>query len=204
MSQLSFEITKRGGKRRNAGRKKLLASEPAHKKREKITRHLPGHATLKFRAGVPSLRTLRGEKTVKRAIRCAAEFGLRVIEYSIQQDHLHLLIEAESNDALTRGMISLKTSIAKALKVGGSIFRGRYHLHVLKTPTEIRNAINYVVYNRAKHMKVKPFIDRFSSAHPDGMFEAGLTSAYSWLLRTAFERLWRETVRKYTKDFADD
>ena len=194
MSQLSFEIPKRGGKRKNAGRKKLLRSEPAHSKREKITPHLPAHVTIKFRKSVPSLRSFKGEKIFKRAINRARDFGLRVIEYSIQNDHIHLLIETDSNDALTRGMISLKTTMAKGLKVGGAVFRGRYHLHVLRTPTEVRNAIPYVVFNLAKHLGVKAFVDRFSSAHPEGKCEANLAAACSWLLRTAMDRLRRVAV----------
>jgi hypothetical protein len=47
----------------------------------------------------------------------------------------------------------------------GRIFKQRYHAHLLKTPTEVRNAIVYVLANAAKHAQIqRGHADPFSSA----------------------------------------
>ena len=40
---------------------------------------------------------------------------MRIIEFSVQGNHLHLIVEAENSDALSRGMQGLAIRIAKAL-----------------------------------------------------------------------------------------
>ncbi len=44
------------------------------------------------------------------------------------------------------------------------VFVGRYHLHILKTPTEVKKAIKYVLMNASKHFKRPEFVDPYSSA----------------------------------------
>lgn len=46
----------------------------------------------------------------------------------------------------------------------GSVFSGRYHLRVLKTPTEVRRAMIYVLQNQAQHEDSIPYLDKYSSA----------------------------------------
>ena len=93
--------------------------------------------------------------------------GLRVQQFTIESNHIHLIAEADDNDCAKRGMISLKVSIVWALRrifmFHGSIFTARYHVHLLKTPTEMRNALRYVLFNHAKHAKVALFADFYSS-----------------------------------------
>ena len=62
----------------------------------------------------------------------------------------------------------------------------RYHEHVLRTPTETRNALKYVLGNRAHHlaqwgMPSGPQVDRWSSESPE--LEALVRPPESWLLR---------------------
>jgi hypothetical protein len=42
--------------------------------------------------------------------------GFRVIAYSFQRDHVHLLVEAEDTRALARGMKSIGARIARAVR----------------------------------------------------------------------------------------
>jgi REP element-mobilizing transposase RayT len=55
----------------------------------------------------------------------------RVIHFSIQPDHLHLVVEATSKQALTRGMQGLASRLARrinrTLRRRGCVFRERYH-----------------------------------------------------------------------------
>src|SRR5204862_6807235 len=63
--------------------------------------------------------------------------------------------EADDARGLGRGMKGLCVRIARALnrlwKRVGSVFSDRYHARVLRTPREVRNALNYVLHNAARH-----------------------------------------------------
>lgn len=68
----------------------------------------------------------------------------------MQTNHIHLIIEADHNDTLTKGMRSLTVTFAKGLKKG-KVQLERYHLHVLRSLKETKNAIQYVLFNQQKH-----------------------------------------------------
>src|SRR5690606_27714748 len=76
-------------------------------------------------------------------------------------------------ESLTQGMRSLEISLAKHLlklarKRGlevKSAFRGRYFTSMLKTPSQVKNALRYVFFNFSKHKKsTKLGLDPYSSA----------------------------------------
>jgi REP element-mobilizing transposase RayT len=66
----------------------------------------------------------------------------RVVEFSVQSNHVHLLVEAEGAASLTRGMNGLEVRLARrinrALGRSGAFFADRYHARSLRTPTEVR------------------------------------------------------------------
>ena len=41
----------------------------------------------------------------------------------------------------------------RVFRRAGSVLRGRYHVRVLRTPREVRNALAYVLLNTRKHWK---------------------------------------------------
>ncbi len=98
---------------------------------------------------------------------------MRVIDFSIQRDHIHLIVEAESRISLSRGLQGLSVRLARAvnraLSRKGKVFADRYHDRILRTPAEVRSAVNYVRKNFEKHESklgraVHPFyIDPYSS-----------------------------------------
>jgi len=79
------------------------------------------------------------------------------VHHSIQRNHLHLIVEADDQDSLSRGMRSLGTRIALAIqrihRVKGRILEGAYHAHLLRTPREVRHALQYVLLNVRKHWR---------------------------------------------------
>jgi REP element-mobilizing transposase RayT len=81
----------------------------------------------------------------------------RVCHYSIQRDHLHLIVEAAGKQALGRGMKSVAARVARAVNRvfgrKGPVLFGRYHLSVLQSPRQVRNAIAYVLLNVRKHWR---------------------------------------------------
>jgi REP element-mobilizing transposase RayT len=159
--------------------------------------------TLRVRRGLPSLRDGRVVREVQRSFARAAEQDtFRVVHFSLQQDHVHLLVEAASPAALARGMRSIGARIARALHrafgIRGRVLAERYHHRVLRTPREVRNALVYVLHNLRKHApSAVPAIDPASSARwfegwPRRIVpEAGpkpVAAARSWVLRVGWRR----------------
>jgi len=147
----------RGGKRRGAGRKpKGERAGVSHKLRLRLSRHHPVLVTMRVKSGLPSLRCDAAHEVVRGAIAEASERpGFRVIVYSVQTNHVHLIVEAASQDVLARGMNSLGARAAKRLnrlwRRRGQVFPDRYHGQRLTTPRACRNALVYVLQNARKH-----------------------------------------------------
>jgi REP element-mobilizing transposase RayT len=117
----------------------------------------PCHVTLKARPGLPSLRSGRLVRELERSFAAACERGrFRVAHYSIQPDHVHLIVEATGKHALACGMKSIGARVARAanrvFRRRGSVLADRYHLHILRTPREVRRALAYVLLNARRHL----------------------------------------------------
>ena len=123
-------------------------------------------------------------------------FGLRVVHYSIQGNHLHLIVEIDDAAMLSRAINGLAVRLARALnhlaERKGKVFVDRYHAHVLKTPREVRNAVRYVLENFRHHLRedVAPAgaDPRSSALWLDAPIteDAPIASPQTWLLRNAF------------------
>jgi REP element-mobilizing transposase RayT len=112
--------------------------------------------TLRVRAGIPSLRTVPIVRAIERSFAAAcARPGFRLVHYSLQGNHAHLIIEARDRDALGRGMKAVGARVARAVnRVAGRtgrVLTDRYHLRLLPTPREVRNALRYVLLNARRH-----------------------------------------------------
>ncbi len=148
-----------GGPRPGAGRKPTSPRPPVHHvRRPRVPRDCPVHVTLRLRTGVPSLRTRRFAAEFRRTLRESSERGsFRVVHYSIQRNHVHLLVEAAGKEALGRGMKAVASRLARAVQRvfgrAGAVLHGRYHLRILRTPREVRNALAYVLLNARKHWR---------------------------------------------------
>ncbi|HEY6910167.1 MAG TPA: transposase, partial [Myxococcales bacterium] len=71
---------------------------------------------MRLRHDAGYLRSYQRAKIIEDALRAARErVGVRVIHYSIQGNHLHLIVEAESPEALSRAMQGLATRLARRL-----------------------------------------------------------------------------------------
>jgi putative transposase len=170
MKQLEFRPVGRGGRRPGAGRPRSRPSRVSHLAREKFKKK-PVHITLKMRGDVGDLRTGRRFREIQRAFFVACDVrGMRLLQFSIQGNHVHLVVEAVDQKLLGKAMQALAIRLAKGVnRAGGrhgTVFAERYHAHVLKTPTEVRNAVHYVLYNKQKHRPAtQPWdLDEFSSA----------------------------------------
>lgn len=151
---------RRGGARAGAGRKRVHSPGVSHRTREVVTRRTPVHINFKYRTNIKNKISL---KILKRAVVNSHKFGIRIIHYSMLSNHIHIIAEADNNQVLSAGMRSLLITFAKGLKIG-RVQVNRYHLHVLKTVIEAKNAIRYVLFNKQKHEKGRySKIDNYSS-----------------------------------------
>src|SRR5712691_4183324 len=176
-----------GGRRDGAGRPR--GHRVSHDERPRFARRTPVHVTLRVRDHVWNLRSGRSFRRIRRAFEKArGRFGMRLIQFSIQGNHLHLIVEADSNEALSRALQGLCIRIAKALNAmmesAGRVFSDHYWSRLLRTPTELVRAIAYVLGNHRHHFG-EGGVDRFSSAalaleERDSV----LASPAGWLLRS--------------------
>ena len=152
-----MKFVSRGGKRRGAGRKPNGPSAGMpHRPRPVLKGRFPVHVTLRVQQHVWSLRSRRSFRCIATAFRGVhGRRGFRLAEYAILGNHLHLIVEASDERQLARGLQSLEIRVAKALNrmMGrrGPVFADRYHAHILRTPTEVKNALRYVRGNFAIH-----------------------------------------------------
>lgn len=199
-----------GGRRAGAGRKPGASRGLPHASREEFPRPLPAHVTLRVRPGIPSLRTVPIVRAIERSFAAAcARPGFRLVQYSLQGNHAHLIVEARDRHALGRGMKAVAGRIARAVnrvaRRRGKVFLDRYHLRLLPTPREVRHALRYVLLNARHHLGAASAprgsirLDPASSARWfDGWRSAAITEdtptpspvarAKTWLLRAGWRR----------------
>ena len=171
---------RRGGSRPGAGRKPAEGRRPnvPHRPRQRHAASRPVHVTLRARSGLPSLRSERiygmfnSVIVDQRKRRYASSF--QVVEFTVQDDHLHLIVEARGPEAhreLRAGVSGLVIAFAKRLNMmlhrRGKVWGDRWHGRELGSPREVRNALVYVFRNVAKHgtrMIGQDLVDVMSSA----------------------------------------
>jgi REP element-mobilizing transposase RayT len=157
-----------GGARAGAGRKLLAARpSPPHRPRAPHEARWPVHVTLRALDAIPSLRSTRVFPIVQRALSASHKSAFRVVHFSVQSDHVHLVVEGDAPVALVRGVQGLAGRCAKAVNraVGrrGRVWSSRFHSHALRTPTETRRGLVYVLLNFRKHLRAAAGIDPRSS-----------------------------------------
>jgi hypothetical protein len=208
--QIEIAFRTHGGKRRGAGRPPTAQrAGVSHAPRDVINRRTPVLVTLKVLREVWNLRAQRVMRGVLPALFAARERLLRLVHFSVQRDHVHLIVEAEDRTALARGVQGLAVRLARALNRvmarKGKVWKERYHARTLRSPRQTRHALAYVLGNARKHAVPLPrrAVDPCSSAASfDGWSGRIVTSAHdlacsaatialppiSWLLRTGWRR----------------
>jgi REP element-mobilizing transposase RayT len=194
------------------GRKKNPDSGVPHLRRSGVSDQVPVHVTLRIAEGLPDLRDLEVYEVFWRAFEEARERPgrsregwFRLVHFSLQGNHVHLIVEASERDALSRGLNGLCVRLARRLnklwKRTGKVFGDRFHHRVLRTPKEVYNALRYIFDNARKHgrgmWKNRP--DPFSSGlwfsgwrdyvHYGWVAVAGpVAQAGTWLLAQGWRR----------------
>jgi REP element-mobilizing transposase RayT len=160
----------------------------SHQTRTQFSKPAPAHVTLRVRNHVWNLRSGRSFRCISTCFaQSRGRFGMRLIQFTIQGNHLHLIVEADTKEALSLGMQGLAIRIARALnammRTAGRVFADHYHSRLLRSPTELVKAIAYFLGNHARHFGARG-PDRYSSAALEpGERDTLLAPARSWLLR---------------------
>ena len=194
-SQGELPFRPRGGKRPGAGRKPTRARPGvSHGPRPPLASRFPVLVTLRMRAGLPSLRQAEPLRELRAAFSKAAKEGFRIVHFSVQSNHLHLLVEARDRIALARGMQGFAVRTARALDVlwrrKGPVLDDHYHARILRTPREVRNALVYVLANARKHGCAYSRIDPFSSGPGFDGWRGGPAAGPGAALLPASPRTW--------------
>jgi len=185
-----------GGRRAGAGRPKgsRTSKRMPHVARPAVSPHKPHHVTVRVTRGTWNLRSQRCFRPVRAALeRATKRAGFRVVHFSVQHNHMHLIVEADDRRKMSNGLRALFSRVARDLNAvmtaSGARFDDRYHQHVLATPTEVRTALYYVIGNRAAHLarwgkrSDRNEVDPFSS-----VAEPIVKQPRSWLLREGWTR----------------
>jgi hypothetical protein len=143
-----------GGARRGAGRRPIPRhrGHVGHRIRPDHVARFPVHVTLRVRHEIPSLRDRGAFPAIRHALFLASNSAFRVIHFSVQHDHIHLIVEADDAKPLSRGLS-------------------------LKTPVEARSGILYVLQNWKKHLRGVRGVDPCSS----GQWFTPVTQPRTWL-----------------------
>ncbi len=156
---------------------------------------------MRVRAEVWNLRSRRCFRAIANAFAAGKERnGFRLVHFSVQGNHVHLLVEAEDAKCLGRGIQGLAVRLARGLNrvMGrrGPVFEDRYHTHVLRTPREVASALAYVIGNFVRHAARRgetisaDWIDPYSSAAAPLQLTGPplVAAAQTWLLREGWRR----------------
>ena len=177
-----------GGCREGAGRRPGPNPRDPHRRRTPLAARFPCHVTLRIRRGIPSLRQAGLVREWKRSLREAYDRGrFRVVHYSLQADHVHVIVEAASARDLACGMKAIGARLARAVQRAfrrrGPVLADRYHLRILRTPREVRRALAYVLLNARKHWR-----ERHGAAPPERIDEASSGLWFQGWCRTPVSR----------------
>jgi REP element-mobilizing transposase RayT len=157
--QLTFDDvrvpTGHGGWRPHAGRPRGK-ERVGHEARESIPSSVPQHITLRVLDGLPSLRKRPFIVAIRDAITRSHRVDFRIVHFSIEANHLHLITESAHDLARSAGLQAFEVRVARSInriaRRRGTVFADRYHCRPLRTPREVRNALRYVLNNALHHM----------------------------------------------------
>jgi len=225
---LQQELVYWGGKRKGAGRPPQgQRSSEQHKARPVVVAAHPLHVTLRLERDLGTLRTRALYHAMRKALeRVLGRSDFRVIDVSLQDGHAHLIVEADNQWALARGMQAFQISAARLINKAaskargkrrtGRVFSDRYHPKAITSPLAARHARAYVLNNWRRHRQDRAVswkVDPFSSGVSfDGWKETGgrhylagvppdhailpVSRPQSWLLTVGWKRHGLISVRE--------
>jgi REP element-mobilizing transposase RayT len=209
--QVEMTFRTRGGKRPGAGRKpKGRRASERHKARPEHDPRHPVHVTLRVVGSVGGLRCRDLYLALREAtIVTAKREDFRIVHASIQRDHVHLIVEAETKAALSKGVQGFSISAARQINKAiterggdrrtGRVIADRFHARPLTSPRVVRNTLAYVLNNYRHHHEDRAAfarawrVDPFSTGAVFTGWKELEDSPVLWPLRETYQPLlvWR-------------
>src|SRR4051794_21417129 len=125
--QLEMKLPTWGGKRKGAGRPRRGREGGGDGVGGGIPARVPGGVGLRMNEEVASLRTKRAFAVVARAFwRAQGKFGMRLTHFSVQSNHIHLIVEGVSSTAMQGLGIRIAKGINRLLGRKGRVLGDRY------------------------------------------------------------------------------
>jgi REP element-mobilizing transposase RayT len=150
-----------------AGRPRIHDPGIAHRKRPILSKASSLHLTIKLKRIKAEMKNKAVLTLLKRAILNARKKGLRIIHFTLEYDHVHLLVEAANNHVLGRGMQSFGVTLSKAINrlrnINGEVYKHRYHFRKINSSRELRIVMNYIFSNGVKHKTAMSLANPFNS-----------------------------------------
>ena len=131
------------------------------------------HVTMRRIANLPSFRQQRVGSMLLRQVHRLNDARFQIVHFSIQANHIHLIVEADDRPTITRKLSGLMISFAKRLNrqlLGnrrGKVWADRYFRRDVTTSGEMHAVLRYVFGNAKKHgviAQTANVIDGYSSA----------------------------------------
>jgi REP element-mobilizing transposase RayT len=128
----------------------------SHRTRPQFQGRFPLHVTLRIRRDVKAMRTQHCFKSIERAFWAGGNrYGLRLVHFAVMNDHIHMMVEAEGKESLSKGMHALNIRVARAVnrvqQRRGNVLADHYHADVLRSPSHVARVRSYLLNNAAKH-----------------------------------------------------
>ena len=114
------------------------------------------HITARARPGLPSFRAQRIAMLVWLQMRRLNDERFQIVHFSIQKDHVHLIVEANDRETIIRKMQGFMISFAKRLNLllgrkRGKVWSDRYFRRDVTGSRDMHNVLAYVFGNAKKH-----------------------------------------------------
>ena len=136
-----------GGARHGAGRpaRGPRSSEP-HKPRPALSARHPVQITARVVPAAGRLRRRAAYHAIRRAVRTSlGRHDFRIVELDVRATRLELIVEADDQPALARGMQGFQIAAARylnrAARRRGTVFPDRYRARALTTRRAVRRAV---------------------------------------------------------------
>jgi REP element-mobilizing transposase RayT len=141
--------------------------------------------TISVLAGLVSLRRPTLFAALQDALALAQRRWFHIVHFSVQRDHLHLVVETSNKGALSRGVKGVSVRIARAYNRGqkrrGAVIRDRYHARDLANPRQVRTVLVYVLQNwRKARPHERALDDKSSAAWFDGWDDTTREALWGW------------------------
>ena len=157
-----------------------------HLRRPALDPRFPVQVTMRVLRGIETLSRKRSFRVLRQCFaRGKDRFGFRLAHFTVRGHRIHLLCEAPDSESLSRGVKGLSIRIARSLnrtlERKGRVFADRYGARILRTPTDVRNALAFV-YGKPHGTSVAPVETR-----PGVLIEV-VVPARTWLLSRAWKQ----------------